>query len=298
MYTSFFNLTKKPFSLTPDPEFLYLSSKHKKALSILEYGLMSQAGFTVVTGAIGAGKTTLIQHMLNTIDDNCEVGVITNTHVAFGDLLTWILAAFGYHQKTNDKAERYQLFVEYIQQQYQKGRRVVLIVDEAQNMDLLTLEELRLLSNINAGKDVMLQLILVGQPELVDKLKSPELVQFAQRISVEYHLTPLNYEETEKYIYHRVLVAKGSISLFSKNACAAIYYFTGGVPRLINNISDLALVFAFAEDEDTVTLKTIVEVIKEKRLNSIVPITVQEGVDADSIRHNILENEKVDLNTI
>ncbi len=298
MYTSFFNLSKKPFSLTPDPEFLYLSPKHRKALSILEYGLMSQAGFTVITGAIGAGKTTLIRHILNTIDRKCEVGLITNTHAAFGDLLTWVLAAFGCHEKTHDKAERYQMFVELIQKQYQKGRRVVLIVDEAQNMDLQTLEELRLLSNINAGQDVMLQLVLVGQPELVDKLKSPKLVQFAQRISVEYHLSPLNYEETEKYIYHRILVAKGSISLFSQNACAAIYYFTGGVPRLINNISDLALVFAFAEDEETVTLSTVLEVIKEKKINSIVPMSINQGDDIDRIQKNILEKENVDLSKV
>jgi type II secretory pathway predicted ATPase ExeA len=298
MYTSYFGFNKKPFALTPDPEFLYLSAKHKKALTILQYGLMSQAGFTVITGAIGAGKTTLIRHILNTMDKDCEVGLITNTHSAFGDLLTWILAAFGVKHATKDKAERYQLFVNFVQKQYQQHRRVVLIVDEAQNMELQTLEELRLLSNVNAGQDVMLQLVLVGQPELVDKLKSPELIQFAQRISIEYSLAPLDCEETERYIYHRLTIAGGNVWLFSQSACAAIYYFSNGIPRIINNICDLSLVFAFAEDEKTVTIQTVIDVIKEKKAGGIVPIASKGGEDMEKIRKTILENDQIDLDKV
>ncbi len=298
MYTSFFGLAKKPFSLTPDPEFLYLSPNHKKALTILKYGLMSQAGFTVITGAIGAGKTTLVRHILNTMDDDCEVGLISNTHSAFGDLLTWILAAFGVENDARDKAERYQLFVNYIEEQYYQNRRVVLIVDEAQNMDLQTLEELRLLSNINVGQDVMLQLVLVGQPELLDKLKAPELVQFAQRISVGYNLKPLSFEETKKYIYYRILIAGGSTQLFTPAACSAIYYYTNGVPRLINNICDLSLLFAFAEDEETVSLQSVIAVIKEKKESGVAPFAAQEGDVFNKIRKEILENDNIDLEKI
>ena len=298
MYTSFFGLAKKPFSLTPDPEFLYLSPNHKKALTILKYGLMSQAGFTVITGAIGAGKTTLVRHILNTMDDDCEVGLISNTHSAFGDLLTWILAAFSVENDARDKAERYQLFVNYIEEQYYQNRRVVLIVDEAQNMDLQTLEELRLLSNINVGQDVMLQLVLVGQPELLDKLKAPELVQFAQRISVGYNLKPLSFEETKKYIYYRILIAGGSTQLFTPAACSAIYYYTNGVPRLINNICDLSLLFAFAEDEETVSLQSVIAVIKEKKESGVAPFAAQEGDVFNKIRKEILENDNIDLEKI
>jgi type II secretory pathway predicted ATPase ExeA len=298
MYTSFFGLAKKPFSLTPDPEFLYLSPNHKKALTILKYGLMSQAGFTVITGAIGAGKTTLVRHILNTMDDDCEVGLISNTHSAFGDLLTWILAAFGVENDSRDKAERYQLFVNYIEEQYYQNRRVVLIVDEAQNMDLQTLEELRLLSNINVGQDVMLQLVLVGQPELLDKLKAPELVQFAQRISVGYNLKPLSFEETKKYVYYRILIAGGSTQLFTPAACSAIYYYTNGVPRLINNICDLSLLFAFAEDEETVSLQSVIAVIKEKKESGVAPFSAQEGDVFNKIRKEILENDNIDLEKI
>ena len=298
MYTSFFGLVKKPFSLTPDPEFLYLSSNHKKALTVLKYGLMSQAGFTVITGAIGAGKTTLVRHILNTMGEDCDVGLISNTHSAFGDLLTWVLSAFGVEHDARDKAERYQNFVKFIEQQYNKGHRVVLIVDEAQNMDLQTLEELRLLSNINVGQDVMLQIVLVGQPELLEKLQAPELTQFAQRVSVGYNLNPLNLEETKKYIYYRLLIAGGSTQLFTPSACLAIYYFTTGVPRLINNICDLSLLYGFAEDEKIVSLQTVIEVIKEKKIGGITPLNGQKGEVFEKIRKNILDKSGVDLGKV
>ena len=194
MYTKFFGLTKKPFSLIPDPSFLYLSAKHKKALTALQYGLVSHAGFTVITGEIGSGKTTIVRRLLDKIQDQCEIGLITNTHSAFGDLLTWILAAFKIESSASNKAERFKAFVDFITEASAAKKRVVLIVDEAQNMDIQTLEELRLLSNINVDQEILLQLVLVGQPELVEKLNQPELVQFSQRISIEYHLKPFwNY---------------------------------------------------------------------------------------------------------
>jgi len=304
MYTKFFGLKKKPFSLIPDPEFLYLSSKHRKALSTLQYGLMSHAGFTVITGEIGSGKTTLIRSMLDKIKDQCTVGVITNTHSAFGDLLTWVLGAFNIAHDTKSKAERYQLFVKFITEQSRRRRRVVLIVDEAQNMEIDTLEELRLLSNINVQQEIMLQLILIGQPELVDKLNEPQLVQFAQRISIEYHLTPLSFDETETYIDHRLRIAGSQSQIFNKSACAAIFYYSAGVPRLINNICDLAMVFAFANDTKEIGWKTIVEVINERKTGGInrfrgkhcpEPDLMQKVAEAEKLRRAILEKTGVDI---
>lgn len=304
MYTKFFGLKKKPFSLIPDPEFLYLSAKHRKALSTLQYGLMSHAGFTVITGEIGSGKTTLIRSMLSKIKDQCTVGVITNTHSAFGDLLTWVLAAFNIQHETQNKAERYQLFVNFINEQSEKKQRVVLIVDEAQNMEIETLEELRLLSNINVNQDIMLQLILIGQPELVDKLNEPQLTQFAQRISIEYHLMPLNFEETELYIQHRLKVAGNQTEVFKSSACAAVFYYTAGIPRLINNICDLAMVFAFANDAKEIGWKTIVEVINERKTGGIKrfkgkhcpePDLMQKVAEAEKLRRAILEKTGVDI---
>ncbi|PKM10390.1 MAG: general secretion pathway protein [Gammaproteobacteria bacterium HGW-Gammaproteobacteria-3] len=304
MYTQFFGLKKKPFSLIPDPEFLFLSPKHRKALTTLEYGLMSHAGFTVITGEIGSGKTTLIRCMLNKIEKQCTVGIITNTHSSFGDLLTWVLAAFNIEHNTNNKAERYQLFVKFLHEQGQKKRRVVLIVDEAQNMEIETLEELRLLSNINVTQEILLQLILVGQPELVDKLNEPQLVQFAQRISIEYHLLPLNFEETEQYIEHRLRIAGRQTPIFKKSASAAIFYYTAGVPRLINNVCDLALVFAFANDDKDIGWKTIVEVINERKTGGIrrftdkhcpEPDLMQKVAEAEKLRRELLDKTGVDI---
>lgn len=292
MYTSHFGLKKKPFSLAPDPEYLYLSPLHKKALTVLEYGLMSQAGFTVITGEIGSGKTTLIHHLLNNIDDDFTVGFITNTHVAQGDLLTWVLSAFDVNVTGENKAQRNQLLVKFLRQLHANQRRAILIIDEAQNMDLDTLEELRLLSNINSASDLILQIVLVGQPELIKKLKQPELLQFAQRVSVAFHLTPLSYEQAEKYIYHRLKIAGGSSEIFTRPACLAVYYFSGGVPRLINNICDLSLVFALAEDEKQVSLQTVIDVVKEKRASGIVPLVAMESGERQKIRELILTHIK------
>ncbi len=304
MYSQFFGFKKKPFSLIPDPEFLFMSSRHRKALTTLQYGLMSHAGFTVITGEIGAGKTTLVRSILKKIESQCSVGLITNTHSSFGDLLTWVLAAFDIQHGSQSKADRYQIFVKYIQAQYKKKRRVVLIVDEAQNMDIETLEELRLLSNINVQQETLLQLILVGQPELVDKLNRPELVQFAQRISIEYHLTAMSYEETTEYIKHRLRVAGGNPGLFGAAACAAVFYYTGGVPRLINNICDLALVFAFAGDERQITWRTIVEVINERKTGGIKRFRDKQTVgsellvkatESEKLRQAIIERTGIDI---
>ncbi len=295
MYNEFFGFTKKPFSLAPDPEFLYLSPKHKKALTVLRYGLMSQVGFTVITGDIGAGKTTLIRKILKDISQDCLVGLITNTHSAFGDLLTWVLGAFNIPDDAQDKAQRYKIFVNFLQQQTQRQKRVVLIVDEAQNMDLQTLEELRLLSNVNVGEEMLLQLILAGQPELVEKLNQPELTQFAQRISVEYHLTPLNCFETEQYIQHRLTLAGAKNVIFGKSVCATIFYYSGGVPRLINNLCDLALVYTFAEEEKEVKLQTILEVVKERKMGGIISIQQNKSEEAEHIRQILLDKIGVDI---
>ncbi|NOQ65041.1 MAG: AAA family ATPase [Methyloprofundus sp.] len=304
MYTKFFGLTKKPFSLIPDPELLYLSKQHKKALSALQYGLISHAGFTLITGEIGSGKTTLVRRLLDGLDEPCEVGLITNTHSAFGDLLTWILAAFKIKTNADNKAERFQAFVDFIMQVSESGKRVILIVDEAQNMDIQTLEELRLLSNINVNQDIMLQLILVGQPELVDKLNQPELIQFSQRISIEYHLHPLNAPETAEYLHFRLKSAGCAEQVFQASACAALYYYSGGTPRLINNLADLALVFAFAADTKSIDWETIVHVINErttggiKRFEDKVCLSAenaQDPVEIEKLRAAILKATTVDI---
>jgi general secretion pathway protein A len=271
MYESFYKLREKPFTLLPDPGFLFLSNKHRMALTLLEYGLMNQAGFTVISGDIGTGKTTLIRHLLDHMDREHTVGLISNTHRSFGELLQWILLAFNLEYANLDKVEMYRRFIDFIIDEYAHNRRVVLIVDEAQNMAAETLEELRMLSNVNADKDQALQVILVGQRELRDTLRRPDLVQFAQRISVDYHLEPLSEEETVGYIRHRIEVAGGSPRLFEEDACQAVYRYSNGVPRLINLLCDTALVYGYAEQHAQIDSTLVTDVAREKQQGGIFP---------------------------
>jgi len=265
MYESFYNFREKPFSLLPDAGFLYLSNKHRMALTLLEYGLMNQAGFTVISGDIGTGKTTLIRQLLNQIDETIRVGLISNTHQTFGDLMQWIALAYDLPHRGKNKVELYQDFMDFIIQEYAHGRRTVLIVDEAQNMSAETLEELRMLSNVNADKDQVLQIILVGQRELRDTLRRPDLVQFAQRIGVDYHLEPLDGQETVDYIRHRCEKAGGGKDLFTEEACQQVFDATGGVPRLINLLCDTTLVYGYAEQREHVDARLVSDVAQDKQ---------------------------------
>ena len=271
MYEAHFGLREKPFSLLPDPSFLYLSDKHRMALALLQYGLSNQAGFTAITGGIGTGKTTLIRHLLNTMEQDVTVGLISNTHRSFGELLQWILLAFNLSYSGKTKVEMYQTFVDFMIQEYARNRRTVLIVDEAQNMEAETLEELRMLSNVNADKDQVLQVILVGQQQLRDKLQRPDMIQFAQRIAVDYHLTPLTADESAFYIRHRLAIAGGEPDLFSEEACAAVHHFSNGVPRLVNLLCDLALVYGYAEQRNQIGADLVEDVAREKQAGGIFP---------------------------
>jgi type II secretory pathway predicted ATPase ExeA len=272
MYESFYGLKAKPFSLLPDPEFLYLGKKHKVALTLLEYALMNNAGFCVITGEIGAGKTTLLRRLLDSIEDNITVGMITNTHQSFGELLDWVLSAFGIHQPGLSKVEMHQRLVDFLLEQYAHNKTTLLIVDEAQNMPAATLEELRMLSNINSEKDLVLQVILAGQPELKNTLRKPELMQFAQRISVDYHLDALSLEETFSYIQHRLITAGATDDIFTPGACRLIHHYSNGVPRLINLLCDTALVYGFADQQKTIDVDLVEEMISERMENSILPL--------------------------
>ncbi len=290
MYKSFFNFHEKPFSLRPDPAFLYLGGQHKHALTILNYGLSSEAGLTVITGEVGAGKTTLIYRLLENLDDNVNVGMISNAQGAFGELLQWVMMAFELEYKDKTKTELYQFFNDYLIQQYAKNKRAVLIIDEAQNLNLDTLEELRMLTNINSGKHMLLQLVLVGQPELLETLRRPELRQLAQRVSVDYHLHSMRLSETVAYIRHRIKHAGGDPRLFHPYACAVVHYYSQGIPRLINTLCDFALVYAFAEEKRLIDAQLILDVIKDKQQSGIFPMPKHENEEAKKIRHYLQEN--------
>ncbi len=251
---------------------------------MLNYGLRSEAGITVITGEVGSGKTTLIHHVLDRLDDDITVGLISNTHEAFGELLEWVLMAFGLDYKNKTKTELYQIFSEFLIEEYAQNKRTVLIIDEAQNFGADTLEELRMLSNINSGKHMVLQLILVGQPELLETMRKPELRQLAQRVSVDYHIRSLKLGDTIDYIKYRIEHAGGDPDIFIRSACAVIHYYSRGIPRLINTLCDFALVYAYADEIDQIGAKMVLEVVRDKQQGGIFPMRVEEDEEAARIR--------------
>ncbi len=269
MYEQFYGFKERPFSLLPDPDFLFLGDKHQTALDLLELTIFNQAGFCVVSGDIGAGKTTLIRELLNRLDDDICVGLISNTHPSFGELLQWIMAAFDLSCDSGDQFELHKRFLDFVIQQYADNKRTLLIIDEAQNLSVSAMEELRMLSNVNSDKDLVLQIILVGQNQLRDKLQLPELEQFAQRIAVDHHLTGLDEKETCDYIQYRVTRAGGSADLFSEDSCRTVYRCSGGIPRLINGICDLCLVYGYSDKSSLITPELVREVVKDQRSGHI-----------------------------
>lgn len=267
MYESFYKFKEKPFTILPDPTFLFLSQKHRMALSMLEYGLANQAGFTVITGEIGSGKTTLVRKLLQQLDTDFTVGLVSNTQSdSFEELLRWILFAFELEYQGSERVELYHVLTDFLIKEYAEERRVVLIIDEAQNLGPNALEQLRMLSNVNVDNYQILQLILIGQPNLRELLRCRELEQFAQRISVDYHLQLLDAEETEQYISHRINIAGGDPRIFDEGTSRIIWRYTRGVPRLINIMCDTVLVYGFAEQKKTIDAELIHDVVRDKEM--------------------------------
>jgi len=268
MYEQFYGLKKPPFANIPDPGLLFLSPQHKKGLAILQYALMARAGFCVITGDVGAGKTTLVRKLLQSLDQPVEVGLVSNTQCeSFEELLRWILLAFDLEYRGKDKVEMYDTFVTYLIEQHEKDRPVTLIIDEAQHLGVEYLEQLRMLSNVNTEKGQILQTVLVGQPELWELLRRPELSQFAQRISYDYFLGPLeDADTTAAYIQHRLVSAGGDAGLFVPECFELIREATGGVPRLINLVCDTALVYGYAEEQTLITPDIVEKVLEDKEV--------------------------------
>ncbi|MEZ5664494.1 MAG: AAA family ATPase [Burkholderiaceae bacterium] len=264
MYESFYGLKEKPFSIQPDPDFLYMGKRHALAYTMLEYAIHNRAGFTVICGDIGCGKTTLIRRLLNELGDAVCVGMVTNTHPDLTDLTEWIMLAYGQPYDGLSPVARYDAFQRFLIGEYGKGRRVMLIVDEAQNLSPPAMESLRMLSNINADKDQLLQVILVGQPQLRDLLKRPELQQFAQRVAADFFIPPLNSVEVGDYIDHRLKVAGRDRQLFTPLATAKIARAAGGIPRSINILCDMALVYGFAADARLIDVHIIEDVLRDR----------------------------------
>lgn len=285
MYERFYNLRERPFALSPDPEYLYLSKAHSEALDSIRYGIESRAGFTVVTGEIGAGKTTLLQSVLQRLDDRTVIARVVNTMLEPRELLEAIALDFGLADVSKSKPVLVRDLGLFLVEQRRQGRRPLLVIDEAQNLTPQALEEVRLLSNLETEKSKLLQIVLAGQPDLRDTIASPALEQFRQRIAVSYHLKPLAPPETAAYINYRLEhAALGDPLRFPADASALIHDVSKGVPRIINVVCDAALVFGYAEERHTIDRAMIDEVITELEETGIVgrttPASEEEVVAA------------------
>ena len=264
MYLDPFKLKELPFRLSPDPQFLYLSKQHARAKAYMESTIWFTDGFVVITGEIGSGKTTLIESFLKEIQSDVVIAQINQTQVSAVDFLQAVLVQFGFSPFKMKKAELIATLNNFLIEQYAAGRKVLLIVDEAQNLSMRVLEEIRLLSGVETTKEKVLRIILAGQPELNEKLDAPELIQLTQRIRLRFHLTTLSAQEMRAYIQHRLEVAgAGDRQIFSEDCFVEIYKYTGGVPRLVNTLCDTSLMAAFTSDRDVVTLADIHQAIEE-----------------------------------
>ena len=263
-YLDHFGLRERPFALAPDPEFLFWSPEHRGAYAMLDYGLSTRAPITLLTGEIGAGKTTLLHHFIDTMDDAVTIGMISNARPGVNDVLRRVCAALGLDVPAGgDSADLFAVIQTFLLDEHRKGNRVLLVIDEAQNLNRDALEDLRMLTNINAGRDEVLQLLLVGQPELRAMVRRADLIQFAQRVAASYHLPKLDAAATGGYIASRIRQAGGNPNIFSRQAADLVHQATGGVPRLINQLCDLALTYAFAEDATMVKRETVACVLRD-----------------------------------
>jgi general secretion pathway protein A len=271
MYERFYQLRERPFALSPDPDYLYPSRVHREALSYLRYGIEGQAGFVVITGEIGSGKTTLLQTLLRELDRETTVARLVNTMLDPTELLESILIDFGLEPELRKPGMLRQL-ADFLVNERSAGRLVLLVVDEAQNLSPAALEEVRMMSNLETEKSKLIHIVLVGQPDLRAKLEQPDLEQLRQRITVSYHLGPLDADETAAYINHRLRrAAMGAPLEFPSGVSAVVHRRSGGVPRLINVICDAILLFGYGADRQTIDLALADEALAELETTGVLP---------------------------
>jgi type II secretory pathway predicted ATPase ExeA len=272
MYEKHFGLLTRPFSLTPDPRFLYRSRQHERALTMLQYGLTAQAPVLLLSGEVGAGKTLLVNHLLEVVAHQVEVGLLNQTHPRQETVLDRVVAAFGLDVRQASDLGYQREIADACRRAVGQGRRLLLVVDEAQNLQEPVLEELRLLSNLNDAGPMTLQIMLVGQPEVRDMLSRPGLGQLAQRISADYHLRARDVAEVAAYVAHRLAVAGAAPELFDAEALGLIHEVSGGIPRLVNQLCDYALVYAFSEGLHAVDAAVVHQVLADRSEFGALPL--------------------------
>jgi len=264
IYERHFGLRERPFSLVPDPDFLYLSDVHRQAVTAIDYGIVSRSPITLITGELGSGKTLLLRNLMTKLRRDVTLVLISNASGGPEEVLRWVMSAIDRPAtKGESHIELITRFQKFLISEYAANRRVLLAVDEAQHLERQTLETLRLMTNINADKHELIQLLLIGQPELRQRVFSPDMLQFAQRISAGCHLGAMSPKDTAGYVRHRLAVAGARAEIFSEAALTRVHELSRGIPRLINQLCDMALVYAFSEDITTVDLALVERLYEE-----------------------------------
>ncbi|HAQ50667.1 MAG TPA: general secretion pathway protein [Gammaproteobacteria bacterium] len=287
MYCPFFQFDKRPFPTCLHSDRLFLSPDHQKGLTLIEYGLTSEAEIMILTGEVGTGKTLLGQHLRQRASSNQTIGMINQPHPVFGHLMAWLLHAFDI-EATDNPQHAWQSF---LVEQQEQGLTLLLIIDEAHHLSNELLEALRLLLNINNDKQLTLQILLLGQPQLQQHIAQPALTALHQRIYLRHHLSPLSYLNTEKYITHQLLAVGSRQRIFSYHAIMAIFYYSQGIPRKINQLCDFCLTYAYAKAHITVDIETVLEVVQAQQGFEISHHTIE----AQAIQQQIQQQLHVQL---
>jgi putative secretion ATPase (PEP-CTERM system associated) len=294
MYEKHFSFKHKPFELVPNPDLLFLSSTHKKAITCLDYGLKEKIGFILLTGEIGSGKTTIIRNFIKNLNGSVKLSRIHNTKISSEQLISMINEDFGLAIEGKNKTRLLSELNVFLIEQYSKNYQPILLIDEAQNLSPDLLEEIRLLSNLETDSAKLLQIILVGQPELKKILMLPELKQLRQRININYHIAPLTIDETAQYIKHRLTVAGNPEAIkLQEDMLPLVYQFSKGIPRLINILCDFVLLTAFVAGKEEVTVDIVREVVKDLKSND----SWNENGDT-TFSQEVKKNERIDVSTI
>ncbi|MCK5580767.1 MAG: AAA family ATPase [Candidatus Omnitrophica bacterium] len=298
MYNKFYGFEEYPFSMTPNSRFFFESSKHAEALSTLLYAIEQRKGFVVITGDIGSGKTMVCRTLLNQLDSQTETALITNTYISGKDLLCSIMDDLYVEYTPGSKTRLLAQLNNYLIDQIRNDKNVVLIIDEAQNLKPSVLEEIRMLSNLETENEKLLQIIFLGQPELKQKLSLARLEQLRQRIAVFYHLSPLGEEEAKKYIQHRIEVASSQPGkeIFTPEALGLVYEFSRGIPRLINQICDSALLSGYVYGKPVIGAAIMREVIDESPMSQLSSSRKKAVQKIDDLERKKFENPMMDIN--
>jgi general secretion pathway protein A len=279
MYEAFFGLRQKPFALQTDTNFIFDAKGYRAALTQLQESFASRVALSVVTGEMGCGKTTLIHGFLSELGDDINVGLIAHTNPSFRNIAPWALVSFDQRPVGAPAEAIQQQLMLYLIAEYANGRRSLLIIDEAQNLTTTALEELHALSTLSAGDELLLQIVMVGQPEFLETLKDPQLASFAERISIRHNMPGLAFAETGPYVRSRLAMAGAEQPIFTESAIAALHFFSEGTPRLINMLGDLAMVYAFGNDQPVVDLDLILRVVADRKASGIAAFAHMDSLE-------------------